>query len=372
MRKKWILIYISIFFLFWKFFTGFFYHFDFDDKTERPNFEPSYIIFRKGNSLPLFGAIQSQNRFHGKSVIQYNLDIETKARGISKQSTKQITIPKHSLHYMIWTEICKNKLENLLYQPLFPHLPTVETITTTLELNIRDQSSGVYIFGKILPPTTGFYILHVSSEDVNFQVWISENEDPAKATLILQNDRSMTESMELKSKNAYYIGIVFTSSSASGKFSLEWNIPGENKIVQIRSSFIESYEKTSPLYQEAISQNIPILYEKIPLADMYSSKTNKNRYQIFKLPFIPQKDVEGLFPTCDYHPSYLIDKKLERYAGQWETHFTSIYPEDETDMLMYHQGVHLPQIIYGNPVLKRDIAESVVTEVIDAIHLKHK
>ena len=369
MKNFWFLIYVSLLILLWKVLAGFFYHFE--EKTERPNFEPSYIIFRRGNSLPLYGAIQSQNRFYELPVIKYDPDIETKAKSISQPPTTEISVLKHSLHYMIWTEICKHQIESLLYQPLFPHLPAMETITTTLELTNKDQTSGTYIFGKILPPTTGFYIFHASIKNVNFQIWISKNDDPTNATLALQNSQSTSDKVKLAKNKAYYIGIVFKNIAASGEFSLQWNIPGEKRFVRIERRFMESYKKTSSYYQKAISQNIPILHKKISLADMYTSKQNKKKYEMFKLPFIPQEDVNSLFPTCNYYPSYLIEKKLTQYAGQWETHFTSIYPEDETDMLMYHPGMKDPQVIYGNPILKKEIAENVVNEVMDAIRLKH-
>ena len=371
MKKLLILVFIA----------GFFYLFlkisnitQEQSQKAPPAFQSSYIILRRGNSLPLFGAIQSQRRLIGVSEILFNSEIELEAQSYVPVKVPTISTPEketNSLNLYSWTEICNKNIDSLIYHPLFPHLPEYKKYTVKLDMNIG-KNTGVYLFGKLKPGMAGVYRFHALSSKIAFQVWLSSDENPSDSKLILHENLVRSKDLELFD-SSYHISIVLKTGSSSGKFSLKWLTPGKKEYTLIPSNNLESYPPDSPMVREENLQKLMILDKKVPLRDMYDSDQNKRRALMFKLPFIPEDDIEGLFPNCKYNPSYLIKKKItKRYAGQWETHFTSVYPPDETDMVIYHPGMKDPHIIYGNPMLKRDVADFIVEKVVNAIKEKHK
>lgn len=339
-----------------------------------PNFESSFIVLRKGSSLPLYGAIQSQQRFSGGPQIFFNREVEVTAKSLLKYNKPLIAedeVQKDSLNLYVWTEICKQSIDSLIYHPLFPHLPEQKKYTSKLDFDTLNLNFGFYLFGKLKTFSEGAYRLRVSSTNVAFQVWLSPDENPQNATLVLHEGRKESENLNLK--GSQYIGIILKTGSYNGEFSLSWLKPGANRYSSIPKLCLESYQKGSMYLKTDEIQQMAILKSRISLSEMHDSEDDKEKFMMSKLVHMPGEDTADLFPTCAYDPSYIIKEKLPtQYAGQWETHFTSIYPDDKSDMTMYHTNSNLPHVIFGNSIVKRNVVESVVSKVQAAVQKKHK
>ena len=342
--------------------------------SNTPTFDSSYIILRKGNNLPLYGAIQSQHKFHNQPQIIFNKEIEIEARTLVQVQDEPLVsaeIEKNVLSFYMWTEICKQSIESIIYHPLFPHLPEQKTYTPKIDFKDLRPNSGFYVLGKLKNFIDGIHSLKVSAKNVVFQVWLSQNQNPKNASLVLQEN--LKESEQLILNKSQYIGIVLKTGVSSGEFLLTWLQPGQKKYSQIPSNCLEPYQIGSPHLKMEELQKIAILKDKIPLSKMYRSKKAVERYNIFQMPFVPETDIVDLFPTCYYEPSYLLKEKLKtQYAGQWETHFTAIYPNDETDMDIYHGSSTTPHVIYGNPIIEPKVAIDVLSNIVSAIQKKHE
>ena len=366
-----VLIFLGVFFIL-RFLTRWWFREKFNT-VYTPTFESSYIILRKGNLLPLYGAIQSQRKFGRTPQIFFNNEVEIEAKALIPTHNKlliSLGVKENLLSLYKWTEICGQSIDSFIYHPLFPHLPEQKKYTPKIYFEELSSKSGFYIFGKLKNFVDGIHSFKVSSTNVAFQVWLSQDKNPQNAILVLHEN--MKESKELMLNKSQYIGIVLKTGSNAGKFILSWLQPGRKKYSYIPADCLEPYQKGSPHLKMDELQKVAILKAKIPLSEMYGSKKSAERVNMFKIPFVPEIDTVGLFPTCHYEPSYLLKEKLKtQYAGQWETHFTSTYPDDETDLKIYHDGSTQPQIIYGNPIIKPTIAIEVVSKVIAAIQKKH-
>lgn len=371
MRKPVIVLIIVGSFFILRFVSNWFQG-SFNNTFTSPTFDPSYIVLRKGNNLPLYGAVQSQQKFHNQQQVFYNKKIEIEAKALIQAQNKpsmSAEVKRNSLSFYTWTEICKQSIDSIIYHPLFPHLPEQKTYTSKINFIDLRPNSGFYIFGKLKNSINGIHSLRVSVKNVVFQVWLSQDQNPRNGSLVLHDNLKESEQLI---NNSHYVGIVLKTSVYDGEFLLEWLQPGHKKYSNIPSKCLEPYQIDSPHLQMEELQKVAILKAKTPLSMMYKSKKAAERFNVFKIPFLPEVDTIDLFPSCYYEPSYLLKEKLKtQYAGQWETHFTSIYPDDETDMDIYHGSSTTPHVIYGNPIVKPTIAIDVVSKIVSAIQKKH-
>lgn len=65
---------------------------------------------------------------------------------------------------------------------------------------------------------------------------------------------------------------------------------------------------------------------------MYKFGSEDLRDVAHKANFVDERDIENIFPTCPYHPSYLVDFKLKRYEGVHLIHDTSRFPDDYSEL----------------------------------------
>lgn len=70
--------------------------------------------------------------------------------------------------------------------------------------------------------------------------------------------------------------------------------------------------------------------------------------------FVDERDIEKIFSSCPYNPSYLVNFKLRRYDGVTLIHDTALYPDDHSDlthMKQYDQcAQHRMKDSHGNQV----------------------
>lgn len=118
-----------------------------------------------------------------------------------------------------------------------------------------------------------------------------------------------------------------------------WKIPGLNHFRHLSGSSISTViddvkaPKDVTEYAEFIPQDLPShshyrtsSVTLDPNFSKFGSDDLRDKAHMAKL--VDERDIEKIFPSCPYSPSYLVDFKLRRYDGVQLIHDTALYPDD--------------------------------------------
>ena len=332
---------------------------------------PSYIVAVKGNNLRLYSEVEGT--LNGK--IKYTV---LSKRFATRFLTETPNIKKHNkdnrekLNYHIWQEICDQGIESLLYNPTFPYLPTLASYVGNLDLDYIEKNSGIRIFGYLLFSQTANYQLSLNTQYAIVHVWFSKDKAIENSRLLFNanspHQNSVSNIFNLKANVKYFIDIVVKTGDVKGSFQLQWihqdGIKASKNIGRV--TFIPFYDTLYNFHDKV--NKLPMLIDKNEIPELYEKGNNQRRWQSLLLPFIEDEEVHDLFPICDYQPSYLQKGKIKKeFQGIWETHLTSVYPDDGTNLTFKLKSSNLNQILPGNPVLDQTIAEEVVNSVMESL-----
>lgn len=346
---------------------------------------PSYVVLTAGNpGLKLYSEIKSTHRqkifFSDKTVIKSKALLPLSSSKSSKTDVHYQGGSENGKHFhlFIWNEICGSRLTSILHHPLFPDLPSEKHFTPHMDFNQISGNTAMYVFGLITPKVSGSYYLQVTCTHVVARLQLSLGHKTVALDCQIGNVRAVdTGHVQLKVSEHYYVSVVLKTDTRTGSFSFKLKLSDRNDNSKNVGFFLPTADavgknNNSEVFRQATSRDQPLLQTYERLSDLYTSQANRKRSQIYNIPFMREEDTQSLFPTCDYSPSYIMKKKLSRYMGQWETHYTSVYPPDETDIPIYYPNVEKPHVIFGNPVLDSNQAYRIVNLVMDAIKKKHK
>ena len=340
-------------------------------KNGEANAWPSYIVAVKGNNLRLYSEVEGT--LNGK--IKYTV---LSKRFATRFLTETPNIKKHNkdnrekLNYHIWQEICDQGMESLLYNPTFPYLPTLASYVGNLDLDYIEKNSGIRIFGYLLFSQTANYQLSLNTQYAIVHVWFSKDKAIENSRLLFNanspHQNSVSNIFNLKANVKYFIDIVVKTGDVQGSFQLQWihqdGIKASKNIGRV--TFIPFYDTLYNFHDKV--NKLPMLIDKNEIPELYEKGNNQRRWQSLLLPFIEDEEVHDLFPICDYQPSYLQKGKIRKeFQGIWETHLTSVYPDDGTNLTFKLKSSNLNQILPGNPVLDQTIAEEVVNSVMESL-----
>lgn len=144
-----------------------------------------------------------------------------------------------------------------------------------------------------------------------------------------------------------------------------WKIPGLNNFRHLTGSSISAVidDIKAPTdvteYAEFIPQDLPShshyrTSSVILDPSLFTFGSDDLRDKAHMAKFVDERDIEKIFPSCPYNPSYLVDFKLRRYDGVTLIHDTALYPNDYSDlthMKQYDQCVrHRIKDSHGNQV----------------------
>ena len=154
----------------------------------------------------------------------------------------------------------------------------------------------------------------------------------------------------------YFIEVLHKQGRLDDHVLVGWKIPGLNNFRHLSGKSISLFvdDKEAPkdvtAYAEFIPQDLPShSHNRISGInlhhDAFKFGSDDPRDKNHSADFVDERDIVNLFPTCAYHPSYLVDFKLNRYDGVTLIHDTAVYPADNTDL------THMKQ--YDSCVLRR-------------------
>ena len=274
------------------------------------------VLLLDNGSIPVLSPAPAPTQSHSEALTQTPLASEDQQ---SLDSTNE-------LHLFVWTHFCDDSLRLILTWPLFPNLPFYQKTTSKL---IFESKSGVDLiyraFGFLIPPLDGDYIFAVDLR-TPVQLWLSEDELPANLAIVpLLHLRSNTlasdqysefmnkENMVQLSKNTnFYIEFFLAMKNGLfGDLTLKWLIPGKREFEDIDKSCLSSTSEQANLTSPSPNPPYPPFRPPKINPDVNMAK----RDNFITLPHLSLKELDQLYPECDYSPSYATVQHIGRYRG---------------------------------------------------------
>lgn len=306
---------------------------------------------------------------------------------------KKLT-PNEGLNVAIWEDMCGFEMLTLKEFPLFPHGPTTRLRTSRLRMHFASsptkfENFGLRIFGFLTPRDSGDYNFYLASSGTS-ELWISSDSKPENSKLIGNvtlglSFRDLQSAIPLNTGKRYYIEILHKHGSQDKEklnfLHLKWKSSswGEQELREIPSNVLSPFEddldfekiKLNSLPSQQLQANDVVLPMHIKRRDpAFVNDDVRRRSEMYRLPFIAEEDTRDLFVRCHYNPSYIVKKPLQRYQGTWETHYTSIYPYDHSDVKQ--KLWNSPDFVtFGNDLMDETTAKAIVSQVWMKLQRKH-
>uniref|UniRef100_A0A665TVZ6 Beta-1,4-N-acetylgalactosaminyltransferase n=1 Tax=Echeneis naucrates TaxID=173247 RepID=A0A665TVZ6_ECHNA len=252
------------------------------------------------------------------------------------------------------------QLRKNLHFPLYPH-----TRTTVKKLAVAPKwkNYGLRIFGFLHPYRDGDFQFSVSSDD-NSEFWLSPDESPLNARLLVYVGRLGTEwtapgefskfrsqsskSVHLISSRRYYFEILHKQDDkGSDHVEVGWRpfLPGL-KYEVIDSAYISLYTDESNLKMNSVNHIPQTLASHIRLPEVSQPQGMEAgsimqhgadmlkpdpRDTFYSTPMIDPSRLENVLPACLYSPTYVVkDFPIARYQGLQFVYLSFVYPNDFT------------------------------------------
>lgn len=141
----------------------------------------------------------------------------------------------------------------------------------------------------------------------------------------------------------YFIEALHKQANLQDHILIGWKIPGLNHFRHLSGSSISAViddinaPKDVTEYAEFIPQDLPshshYRISSVTLdPNLFKFGSDDLRDKAHMAKFVDERDIEKIFPSCPYSPSYLVDFKLRRYDGVTLIHDTALYPNDYSDL----------------------------------------
>ena len=304
------------------------------------------------------------------------------------------SFPKGFLNVAIWEDMCGDEMLSLKEFPLFPHGPSTRLRTSRLQMHFtrQFQNFGLRINGYLSPSESGNYNFHLTSS-ASSELWISSDSKPENSRLIGNVTSGSSwlreRNIPLSEGNRYYLEILHKHGDhyllRSNYLHLKWRLSHwkEDDLRDIPPGSLIAFEDdhdsstsdkmiTNLLHSEQLDHNNEVILPMhIKFHDpSFVNEESRRRVELHHFPFISEEDTRDLFPPCQYSPSYIVKEHLGRYQGTWETHYSSIYPFDYSDLRKrQYPGDNF--ISFGNDKLDKNTAKAVASQVWMQIQSKH-
>ena len=332
---------------------------------------------------------------------------------IPPEPRQKIAYSSGRLLSMKWEHLCCQSINCLRKFPLFPLLPSKKRFIRKLSLAEKGRLYGQRIAGLLKPPQNGVYSIYMKCL-TTCEFWLSENEYPLRSKLLKKivrglpmehgtkgnSSKSLVFKVLLQTDRAYFMDVLLTVYRYSKHpFEVLWKLPRSNTFVPLTKNFFtgfqknpESFANVLKLYAQSPSVKLTPFLESIEEAgdddDDYTilgGKPDLNMSSPFMdsqgRPILVNSSLQEykylrLFKSspplkeCPYRLMFMRNRTLEKYAGVWKTHFSSVFPEDRTGHMMCI-GNRYPVDCEGNKVMSRETVSKVLSFYSKALSDNH-
>ena len=289
---------------------------------------------------------------------------------------------KGKVNVHIWRGLCCPKVNSLRQYPLFPTLPKERFLRHTINSGPLGTWYGQRIMGFIHPQHTGCYTFHLDAH-VYAELWLSKKSNTMDVELIAkiakENKKTSvtrlvshtSSKMYLEKGKKYFFDVLHVTNGdmmQRDHVNVTWRIPGSQKYTEISKQLLSPLltKETSLSSHKAMKKRDDLLQAPHSVTDtelndadggyddedydgmLAPEKQNKlsdkfltyfgenfeleNPYNIIEFEQLADKSDEilSVFPSCSYEPTYARKRTFKRFEGVWQTHFSSLFPDDGT------------------------------------------
>ena len=305
-----------------------------------------FIVF----TAPVVEKTSSANVSHdcicaARTIEDINVAKPTEASMPERKPQHDFSASFGSLNVHMWFGICGMSVDTLRNWPHFPYFPDkrsfVSEFRRTQLHNV--ENSGERIFGFVHPRVSDMYKFAITSDDTS-ELWLSRNEDPALSEMIARvyspHGSAWTEEGDYKkypeqiskeiflhAGKKYYIESLTKQGSGAAHVAIYWSY-GNTAFEIISSRYLSNFSANNN--HEAIPRHVHAGRQNI-----ISFRSKSSLYYFYRLPLLNKKDYINYIPSCPYSPSFLVQRKLNRFeaAWNWMANESLVFPQDDTDMI---------------------------------------
>ena len=154
-------------------------------------------------------------------------------------------------------------------------------------------------------------------------------------------------------KKYYMESLNIQGSVGVPHLAVYWSYSPYNTPFEIISS-----EYLSSFSENKLQEAIPLHAGKQPTILLQSKR---DQYHFNRLPYFDRKEYTDLIPICPYIPSFLVQKKLQKYQGIRLPQVSRVFPEDDTGM---SKRILSRKLSSPNLRVDKNIVEPVVNKFI--------